>query len=71
MKFKTSFINQLLSLVPENLQIEALKVIKSEHDRFKREDFTSEEKMMSEIMDEICSNTSDTIERIASEIFCK
>jgi len=69
MKFKTRFVNQLLSSVPEDLQIEALKAIKSEHDRFKREDFTPEEKRMSEIVDELGSNTADTIERIATETF--
>ena len=59
-----SSINEFLATLPIELQIEALKVIKEEHDRWERGDLTEEEKEWSEIACELGKNMRQTMEEI-------
>ena len=65
MKFRPSSIDIMLSQLPEDLQVEALKTMAEEYNRLERGDFTEEEKYLNAIIDEVSGNMARTIDEIA------
>lgn len=64
MKYFPSRLEQYISTLPKDLQIEALKVIKQEHDRFEREDYTDEEKIFFDRVNKLAISASKTRDKI-------
>lgn len=71
MKFRPSAIDEFLATLPEDLQILALQVIKEEHDRFERGDFTDEEKKMFQMASDLATNMAKTLDQIALKCITK
>ena len=69
MKYSPPAINELFARLPAHLQILALQVIKDEHDRFKRGDFTEDEKKMFKSAADMGTGMAKTIEKNSIEIY--
>ena len=69
MKFRSSAIDEFLAILPEDLQISALQAIKEEHGRFKRGDYTEEEKRMFQMASDLGTNAAKKLEQIAFEMY--
>ena len=66
---KPSALEVFICKQPSWLQIEILKVIKEEHDRWERGDLTEEEKEMSRFCCELGRNMGKTVDDIAMKVF--
>lgn len=72
MRFKPSALEFYIATLPEGLQIEALKAVKEEHDRWDRRDLTPEEYHLSvEIPTKLAINCRKTIEALYVSILNK
>jgi len=62
MKIKPSALETVISTLPKSLQIEALAVVKEEHDRWERGDLTPEERVFSNRVKKLGSAVAKRIE---------
>ncbi len=71
--FKPTAMEQYISTLLEALQILALKVVKEEHDRWERGDFTPEEWVelakSRKLFRELGENVACAMEKIAARVF--
>lgn len=71
MKFGPSAVEQFIATFPEELQCLALQVIKEEHDRFEREDFTPKEKELFRIASELGELSRQTIDDVIAKCIAR
>jgi len=71
MRYRPSKTEIIISKLPIEWQIKCLEVIKEEHDRFERGDFTEEEKWMFKKMEELGEKAAEYREKIFLEAYIK
>lgn len=61
---RLSVINEMLAEVPVDWQIEALQAIASEYDRWRRGDYTEEEKYYLDMSEKLGQQSMETLDNI-------